>query len=58
MGVAAVDGARGPLTVRELRAAGCSAAQVRAARACTAGALRAAGFSEADVEAVDVSESL
>ena len=55
MGVAVVDCAGGPLTVRELRAAGCSAGQVRAARACTAGELRGAGFSEADVAAVDVS---
>ena len=38
--------ARGPLTLSELRAAGCSAGQVRAARACAAAELRAAGYSE------------
>ena len=39
VGVGVGPGASGPLTLRELRAAGCSAAQLRTVRACTAEAL-------------------
>ena len=37
---------RGPLTLRELRDAGCKAAEVCAVRRCTAEELHAAGFAE------------
>ena len=48
LGVAALDATSGPLTLSELCAAGCSLAEVRAARACTAEELRGAGFQEAE----------
>jgi hypothetical protein len=48
--------AKGPLTLRELRKCGCSAAQLQKARSSSDEELRAAGFSVSEVEALHVSD--
>jgi len=46
--------AKGPLTLRELRNAGCSALQLQTARGCSTAELIAAGFAQADVPLANV----
>ena len=51
VGVAVLDGEGGPLTLSELRAAGCSTSEVSAARGSSAAQLRSAGFTVQDIVA-------